>query len=490
MRKTVNRHYTDDDFVNAAVRTDPMAFLHYSQRTLEPEKPFFQNWHIHAVLYHLEQVRLGNIRRSIINCPPRTLKSRMASVAFPARVLGLDPGRKIFGISYSHELAEQHAGDFHIVVQSGWYRRAFPLMRIRRHADSNFFTTRGGFRRTTSINGTLTGLGGDIFIIDDATNSADAHSETVRGNANKWYGRTLRGRLDDQTGSIVIVMQRLHANDLTGYLLEQFPEGWTVLSLPAIAERDEIIPIGDGKFYHRKAGEPLHPQRYSLDGLENIKKEIGSIDFASQYQQNPVPAEGAMIRPEWLHEVDCWPNGDGAFIQSWDTASKGGQHNDYSVCTTWFVNRDRYYLVDIIRGRFEYSELRSRANMIANIYKPQVILVEDSSTGTALAQELRNSVPYLVELVPVASDKITRLYLQQSKFEAGKVLFVRDIPCLIEAKNELLTFPDSKFDDIVDSITQALAYDVTSYDSSMEWVGDADSALWKPLGNMPMIGWG
>ena len=173
-------------------------FLHRSMLTLHPGISFLLNWHLDAIAYQLERVRRGEITRLIINLPPRSLKSLMVSVAFPAFLLGHDPRRKIFGISYGTDLASKHASDFRSIVESPWYRQAFPRMRVARSADSDVFTTARGFRRATSISATLTGLGGDCFIIDDPLKPIDAQSDAQRNHLNGWFSSTLMSRLDNK----------------------------------------------------------------------------------------------------------------------------------------------------------------------------------------------------------------------------------------------------------------------------------------------------
>ena len=231
----------DQQILDALLRSDFGRFVHRCVKTLNPGAPFLPNWHIDAIAHHLEQVWSGKVTRLIINLPPRHLKSIMISVAFPAFLLGHDPCRKIFGISYGTDLAGKHANDFRSIVQSNWYRRTFPAMRLTRSAEADVHTTKRGFRKATSVYAALTGLGGDCFIIDDPQKPVDARSESQRNQLNQWFSNTLISRLDNkQTGAIIVVMQRVHLNDLTGHLLENASE-WTLLSLPAIADVD-----GDG----------------------------------------------------------------------------------------------------------------------------------------------------------------------------------------------------------------------------------------------------
>jgi predicted phage terminase large subunit-like protein len=462
----------DEQALNAILRSDFYHFLHRCYLTLNPSTPFLRNWHIEAILYRLEQIQKGEINRLIINLPPRYLKSIISSVALPAFLLGHDPMRRIICLSYGSDLSSKHAADFRAIVQSRWYRRAFPKMEISRMADSDVFTTKRGFRKTTSVGGALTGLGGDLFIIDDPQKPVDAQSQPLRDSLNAWFSNTLMSRLDNkQSGVIIVVMQRVHLYDLTGYLLEN-SEGWTVLNLAAIAQQDEDIPIGDQRTHHRKAGEALHPERDSLAAWDIVLKENGSEVFLSQYQQSPVPPGGAMVRRQWLRYYDLLPERTyrTKVIQSWDCAAKDGAQNSYSVCSTWMIaNRQDYYLLDVTRGRYDYPRLRQAALALAERFDPTAIIIEDASAGIALAQDLKEAGRYRVRLAPVDRDKVTRLYVQAAKFEAGRVYFPRSAPYLADLEAELLSFPQGKHDDQVDSLTQALAFKAFGYDTTMEW---------------------
>ncbi|BBC01954.1 MULTISPECIES: phage terminase large subunit [Bradyrhizobium] len=463
----------EQDAFNAILRSDSYAFLHRCFLTLNPGTPFLRNWHIAAILYRLEQIRSGKINRLIINMPPRYLKSIICSVAFPALLLGHDPSYRVICLSYGADLSTKHAADFRAIVLSSWYRGAFPKLKIARTADSDVFTTKRGYRRTTSVGGALTGLGGNLFIIDDPQKPVDAQSQPLRDSLNAWFSNTLMSRLDNkQSGAIIVVMQRVQLNDLTGYLTEN-SAGWTVLNLAAIAEEDEDIPTGDGQTHRRETGHALHPERDSLADWETVRKEVGSEVFAAQYQQNPVPPGGAMIRRSWLRYYDTQPAQTyrTKIIQSWDCAAKEGAQNSWSVCTTWLiVDRNDYYLLDVTRGRYEYPRLRQTALALAEKYNPAAIVIEEASTGIALGQDLRDMGRFRVRSVPVDRDKATRLYVQAAKFEAGRVYFPKNALFLPDLETELLTFPQGKHDDQVDSITQALAFKAFGYDATLQWV--------------------
>lgn len=458
---------------NSILRSDFVSFLHRSMQDLNPGSAFLRNYHIEAIAYQLERIRRGDNNRLIVNLPPRYLKSIMTSVAFPAFLLGHHPQRRIICLSYGSELAAKHASDCRAIMRSGWYRGAFPQMQISRLADSDIYTTQRGYRKTSSVGGALTGLGGDLFIIDDPQKPVDAQSQTLRDQLNQWFSNTLVSRLDDKKRSaIIVVMQRVHLNDLTGHLTEAW-NGWTVLNLPAIAELDDRIQISDSKFYQRCAGEALHASYESRETLEKLRREMGSEVFSSQYQQSPVPVGGAMIRRQWLRYYEDIPErtSSARIIQSWDCASKEGAHNSWSVCTTWLVDEGNYYLLDLVRGRYDYPKLRQTALALAERYAPTSILIEDASAGTSLIQELRQSGKFRVESVSVDRDKVIRLYVQAAKFEAGRVYFPKQASFLADLETELLSFPQGKHDDQVDSLTQALAFDAFGYDETLSWVG-------------------
>ena len=463
----------DTKILYAILRNDFVSFLHRCMMTLNPGSPFLPNWHIHAMAYQLGRVLSGEITRLIINLPPRYLKSICVSVAFPAFLLGHNPFRKIIGVSYGTDLATKHASDFRAIVHSPWYQRTFPKTKIIRATDQDVVTSARGYRKATSVSAALTGFGGDTFIIDDPQKPVDAQSEHQRNQLNQWVSNTLMSRLDSkQTGAIILVQQRVHLNDLTGFLIEN-SDDWTILSLPAIAEDHEYVRTAEKRLHLRLPGEALHPEHESIETLERLRRDVGSEVFTAQYQQTPVPAGGHMIRRPWLRYYDQAPERDykAKIIQSWDTAAKDGAQNDWSVCTTWMVLNKHYYLLDVRRGRYEYPRLRATALALADQFEPDAVLIEDASTGSALAHELREELSAPVTLVPIERDKRGRLYVQQAKFESGRVLFPKGAVFLPELEAELLMFPQGKTDDQVDSLSQALAYEHSGYDETLSWVG-------------------
>jgi len=461
------------ELFDVVLRQDLLAFTQKCFETVLPGETFLSNWHLEAIAWHLEECYRGNIRRLIITLPPRSLKSIMASVAFPAWVLGHDPGRRIICISYSSDLSSKHAGDTRRVMERRWYGHAFPRTRLGgRNRELDFNTTAGGYRFATSIGRTLTGRGGNLIIIDDSLKPDDALSDTKRRGVNEWYGRTLLSRLDNKADDVIIVIQqRLHMEDLVGHLLEQ-ESGWAHLNLPAIAEEDQIVRIGRNRIHERKAGDLLHPAREPQTVLDELRRSMGSFAFSAQYQQNPLPIEGELIHWNWFGSYTALParkSGDRIY-QSWDTASKGEEVNDYSVCTTWLQQGNLFYLIDVYRAKLNYPDLRRKVGKLAERHRPYAILIEDKGSGTSLIQEFkfgpRGNMPVPIGITP-KEDKVTRLSTQSAKIEAGQVLLPDKAPWLEALKAEILQFPHGRHDDQVDSISQFL-----------QWIDDRSRNIW------------
>jgi predicted phage terminase large subunit-like protein len=456
-----------DDYV-AILRHDLMSFIERSFYELNPQTELLRAPHLEMIAGKLEDCRRGTINRLIINLPPRQLKSHCASVAFPAWYLAQHPAAHIICASYGQDLADKFARDCRRIMASAWYGRLFTVRLADRHAVHDFATTERGSRMATSVGGVLTGRGADLIIIDDPLKPDEALSESRRNAVNEWYDHTLLTRLNNkERGCIVIIMQRLHQDDLVGHVIEQ--DDWEILSFPAIAEADEICdiesPLGRGVF-KRAAGEILHPERESAATLAHIRRTIGEYNFSAQYQQNPTPLGGAMVKIGWLQYYDpgqC-PVRFSQTVQSWDTANKATELSDYSVCTTWGVHENRYYLLDVVRQRLNYPDLKRKVQELAERDRPNRILIEDKASGTQLIQELKAEGLYAVAAYqpPSGTDKIMRLHAQTAVFENGRVLLPLRAPWLAEYINELTSFPGSRYDDQVDSTTQALDHLSTS----------------------------
>jgi predicted phage terminase large subunit-like protein len=456
--------------LDAALRSDFGLFVEKCFGELNPGVEFRPNWHIEAICANLECIRQGVFNRLIVNLPPRYLKSILISVAFPAFVLGHDPQQRILVASYGRELALKHANDFRAIVESSWYRRLFPKMRVARSTEDEVATTSRGYRKAVSVGGALTGIGGNMLIIDDPMKAEDAVSESQRKAVKLWFTNTALSRLDPKDkAAIILTMQRLHVDDLVGYILQD-RAGWEVLSLSAIATRPEEIWRGDDRFgnektHERAEGEALHPGYESLATLEAIRRRMGEEAFAAQYQQSPILPSGGMIERKWFRYYDEPPKrtARSRILMSIDPASKDGNRNDWTVIMTFQAEGDDYYLLDVARARLQFPWLKEKVRSLDKRYAPQRILVEDGGTGTALEQDLRRELGGRIRLVRSVKDKKTRLYLQTEKFIDGHVYFPRNAPWRSELEAELLAFPESQYDDQADAFSQALAFKMSRY---------------------------
>ena len=251
----------DRKTADALYRVNFGAFAYAAYEVVHPHEPLCPNWHIDCICHHLAAMEAGRLpTRFIVNLPPRSLKSYLVSVAWVAWLLGRRPSLRIICASYSEELAHKFSRDCRALMESRFYKRVFPTrLNPKKSTETEFETTKRGSRLATSVGGTLTGRGGDIFIIDDPTKANDANSQVALEAANEWFRNTALSRLNDQSKSLVVVtQQRLHTDDLSGVLIER---GWPSLVIPAIATEAQDYAVSDGEVYHRPAGELLQPDR-------------------------------------------------------------------------------------------------------------------------------------------------------------------------------------------------------------------------------------
>jgi predicted phage terminase large subunit-like protein len=359
-------------------------------------------------------------------------------------------------VSYSDFLARSHASDFRRVVNHPIYQASFPAMRLERDTDREITTTKRGKRIATSIDGTLTGLGGNLIIIDDPVKPGDALSEAVRTRVIEWYRSTLLSRADDKKAArIVLVMQRVHQDDLAGYLQEQ--GGFEVLNLPAIAQRNETYFLGDGRTYDRQKGELLHPAHEPAHVLAELKREMGPIAFSAQYQQSPIPPGGTIIKRKWLTAYDDIHRQSGdRIIMSWDIALSEQETGDYSACVVLLRRKEVFYILEVIRGRYPFDALKRKVTEVKRRYDSGTLLIEDSPISRGLIQSLKEQSINVTVYKP-DTDKRARVIAQTDLFAGGSVRFPRRAAWLEDFTAELLAFP-GRHDDQVDALTQGLAW--------------------------------
>lgn len=431
-----------------------LAFLHVESAD------FQDNWHIAAVAHEFDLVARGHRPRLIVSMPPRSLKSYVSSICFPAWLLGRDPSTKVICASYSQPLADHFAYETRRLMETDFYKSVFPKTRIDpgKSAIADIGTTAGGFRMATSVGGALTGRGGDYIIIDDPMKASDAQSETMRQNAKDWFNSTVSSRLNDpKTGAIIMVAQRLHLADLSGHLLET--NGWHELCLPMIEFKKRRVELLPGKFITREPGQLLHEARIGQLELGRIRAEMGERDFEAQYNQRPIPPGGALFKLQWLkrYEKALQLNAYEGVFQSWDTAYQLGETNDYSVCTTWGLIGKQHHLLDVYRARLPFNELEKKVRELRKTWNAGLVIVEGIGAGISLRQNIAGALPgHWLQTLKPESSKQDRASQQTPKFERGEVYLPEEAPWLATFETELLSFPHDKHDDQVDSMVQYL----------------------------------
>ena len=443
------------------LRRDFYAFLQQVFLELEPGTRFQANWHYEHLCYKLTQVLQGEVKRLIINVPPRSGKSVVASVAWPMFLMGHAPTKRLICVSHTESLARDFSVSRRAVATSAWYQRLFPGMRLDspRPRDLELRTTERGYVLAAGVGGAILGRGADVIVVDDPIKGLAALSKAERRRVAEFFDNTLITRLNDKrAGAIVLIMQRLHQDDLVGHVLER--GDWEVVSLPALAPdlTRHALSSRPGHVHVRQPGDLLHAQREPRDVLEQMRRAQGSLVFEAQYQQSPTPADGAVIRRDWLRWYDRAPSRFERTIVSWDTASTLGEDSDFSVGSVWGAIGTDYYLIDLKRGRFIYPELRRSVLELSELHCANATVIEDTELGRALYQDLRTSANFRTLLRTPFFDKEARLLAQSARFESGQVHLPRETPWIGAYVEELLAFPNGRHDDQVDSTSQALAY--------------------------------
>ncbi|PZP38462.1 MAG: terminase [Pseudomonas fluorescens] len=444
--------------LKAALRKDLSSFYRKAYGAVTGSE-FSHNWHIDLLADKLVQCFERKIKRLIICVPPRSGKSLLASVAFPAWAMGQNPSLRFLTVSYAQKLSSDLCRQQMSVMQQPWYRELFPgaALNPNKRTEEEFETLAGGCRFATSALGTLTGRGGDFIILDDIIKPLDALSPTMRQKINEWVEHTLLSRLNDKiNGVIIVIMQRVHHDDFVAHLMDK--GGWELVSLPAIAVEDEAFTLSDGKTVGRQAGEALHPAREPLELLRQLEKDMTPFVFSTQYQQMPIQPGGNIIRTEWFGRYDHLPPlQDCTIYQSWDTAFKDGAANDYSACITWLHHEGHYYILDVYRAKLGYPQLKEavlaqRKKWTGYCPLPPSVLMEDAAAGISLIQDLkRQSVP--VKAVPVKGSKEQRAYECSLLIHGGHIHLPVEATWLKELLIETEAFPNGRHDDQVDALS-------------------------------------
>ena len=415
---------------------------------------FIEGKHHRIIAEKLEQVARGELKRLIINMPPRHSKSEFASYLMPAWFLGRNPKLKIIQATHNTELAVRFGRKVRDLIADPQYKDIFPDTSLKEDNKSagKWQTDKGGEYFAAGVGAAVTGRGADLFVIDDPHSEQDALSESAFDHAYEWYTSGPRQRLQPG-GSIIIVMTRWGKKDLTGRLLaaqssDIMSDQWEVVEFPAILPSDN----------------PLWPEFWDKNALLGIKASLPVAKWSAQWQQTPTTSEAAIVKRDWwkIWEEEKVPPCK-YILQSYDTAFSKKESADYSAITTWGVfnpeegGPDNLILIDAQRGRWNFPELKETAYEEYEYWEPDMVLVEAKATGTPLIDELRlRGIPALGFSPGKGKDKITRMHMVAPLFEAGVVWAPSDKKFADEVIEEVASFPYGDHDDFCDSMTLAL----------------------------------
>lgn len=442
---------------------------------IEPGAPFKDNWHLGAICEHLEAVSMGQIRRLLINMPPRMLKSILVSVAWMTWDWINHPELRWIFASYAAALSTRDSLKCRNVIRSPFYQRhygdAFTLTSDQ-NAKTRFENDHTGLRLATSVGGLGTGEGGDRIVVDDAHNVIDAESDLVREGTLTWWDETMSTRYNDpQTGAAVAVMQRSHHRDFSGHVLAQ-NSGWVHLCLPMRYEHTRQVYVG-GKIIEQptqecatplgfkdprsEEGELLHPARFDEANTARLEKELGTYGTAGQLQQRPSPRGGAIFKRARFGSYLVLPKFTEVLI-SVDCSFKDTDSSDYVAIQAWGKKGPDKYLVHRVKQRMGFAATCTAVRSVCAKYPSYIAcVIEDKANGPAVVETLQKEIPRVIAVNPEGG-KLARAYAVEPEQEAGNV-YLPDpsiAPWIEDWLTEVCSFPASPNDDEVDSFTQAL----------------------------------
>lgn len=446
---------------NSLVRTQ-MPLREYVQEAwpiVVPNRAIIPNWHIDLILEYLTAVDMGQITRLLINIQPRSLKSLLVSVFWPSWSWSERAWLKWIFSSYAASLSVKHSMDRRRIIESPWYQRTWgDAVRIEddQNQKAEYQNTQGGMMVATSVGGSITGKGGDRIVIDDQMNPEKAESEVEREAAIDHYQKTLSTRLDDKKlGAIVIIEQRTHRLDLSGTVLAE--GNWTHVKIPAEAPKLTVVefPLSKTQIL-RKEGDVLCAEREGVEQLQRQKKVMGTRAYEAQYQQEPQAEDSGHFLPEWWQYYKLLPLGEYISVWSWDTAMEEGQENDYSVGILLRHGAPGTFVERVVRGRWQYPELKRRVVDEWKAFPCQALLVEDKVSGKSLGQDLARNTNIPILPIKPAGDKVFRASLCSPWVESKRVFLLDGADWVGDFKDELAIFPQGTHDDQVDAFSQGM----------------------------------
>lgn len=436
-------------------------FVQDAWHIVEPITPFVGGWAIRAMCDHLQAITDGKIRHLLINVPPGMMKSLLVNVFWPAWEWGV---RKLGHYRY---ICTAHSADLAIrdnvrarrLITDEWYQGRFPHIVFSKdqNAKSKFENTLMGFREAVA-SGSVTGSRGDRFLIDDPISVGEANSEAVLKTTYDWFKEAVPTRLNRPDESvIVVIMQRLHDRDTSGIILSEKMD-FEHLCLPMEFDPSRRCSTKTGFVDPRKEnGELLFPERFPRRVVDDLKAVLGEYATAGQLQQSPVPRGGGIIKREWVNIAHDAPRSFTFKLLSIDSAFKTGQQNDFTVILVVGILNGHIYVIDRVKGRFEYPELLAKTRQAHAKHRPQLVLIEDKASGQSLIQSLKQEARFTVKAVKVDTDKITRTHAVTHVFERGEFSAV-SAEWTDDYIDSLCRFPYGAHDDDVDATTMAVTY--------------------------------
>jgi predicted phage terminase large subunit-like protein len=425
---------------------------------VQPETEYVHGWHIETLCAHLEAVTSGTLRRLVINVPPGHMKSLLVNVFWPAWTWTVKPHLRFMFASYGGDLAIRDSLAMRRLIDSPWYQRnwgdAFTI-RADRDTQSRFETDKDGYRLATSVDGIATGEHADIQAADDPIKAGDVFHRARREEVKTWWDNTMATRLR-KGGARVVVMQRLHEDDLAGHLLKR--GDYEHLCLPEEFELPGCRTSLGLVDRRTKPGELLWPQMFPPEEHKRRVRELGSYGAAGQLQQRPSPLEGGFLKRAWWKFYRETPAKFDEVFQSWDLTFKGALTSDFVVGQVWGVRGAECYLLDRLRDRLDFpSSINAIRALSAKWPQATAKVVEDKANGPALIATLKGEVPGIVSFLPEGS-KEARAHAVTPMIEAGNV-YLPDpsiAPWVHDFVEECAAFPTGAHDDQVDAMTQAL----------------------------------
>jgi len=444
-------------------------FVEMSWDEVEPASKFIPNWHIEAIAEHLQYTIDGDLTRLVINVPPGSGKSLLCCVFYPAWVWVKDARKKTIFASYSDRIAFRDARRTRSLVNSQWYKERWGesvRLRTDEQAIAKFSTDKGGFRLATTVRGGVTGEHADIQMADDPIKPFDVTgslhtSKRALDDVLRWWTETMASRLTSFDKAVrIIIMQRLHENDLAGAMLKDM--GYEHLMLPMEFEpkRKCFIETTGFEDPRIKEGELLFEERFPQEAVNRIRKDLGSRGAHAQLQQNPIPAEGSIIKESYFRFYDQLPPRFHLIVQSWDCTFKDGDTTDYVVGQVWGMFNEQYYLIDQVRDRMGFVDTCRAVRMLSAKWPKAIFkIVEDKANGPAVVDALKKDIAGF-KLVNPEGGKIARCHAVEPLWESGNVFVPKpeNAPWVNEFIEEITGFPARAHDDQVDGMTQALVF--------------------------------